>query len=71
MSDDQVGEISAARTASLDAHHERRDDRAAEAAEPAEHDDREQARDQVVVAARVEREDDPVDRAGRASPSRR
>ena len=46
------------------AHEERRDDRAAEAAEPAEHDDREEPRDQVVVAARVEREDDPVDGAG-------
>ena len=31
---------------------------------PPEHDDREQPRDQVVVAARVEREDDAVDRAG-------
>ena len=48
-----------------DAHEQRRDDRAAEAAEPAEDDDREQPRDQVVVAAGVEREDDPVDRAGR------
>ena len=63
---DQVGEISAAKSASADAHEERRDDGAAERAEAAEHDDREQPRDQVVVAARVEREDDPVHRAGGA-----
>ena len=46
-----------------DADDERCDDGAAEAPEPAQHDDREQARDQVVVAARVEREHDPVDGA--------
>ena len=60
-----MGEISTGEHGLGDAHHERRDDRTAEAAEAAEHDDRQQPRDQVVVAARVEREDDAVHGAGR------
>ena len=46
------------------------DDGAADAAETAEHDDREQPRDQVVVAAGVERVEQPVDRAGRGGGRR-
>ena len=47
------------------------DDRAAEAAEPAEHDDRQQPRDQVVVAAGVERVDASRTRRRPPRPSRR
>ncbi len=60
-----VGEISVANTDSDDAHEERRDDGPAEAPEPAEDDDRQGPRDQVVVAAGIEREHDPEHRARR------
>ena len=54
-----------ARTASRDAHEQGGDDGTPDAPQASEHDDRQQARDQVVVASRVEREDHPVHGARR------
>ena len=71
VSDDHVGEISAASTDSLTPTTSDATTAPPRLPEPAQHDDREQARDQVVVAAGVEREHDPVHRARRGGRRRR